>query len=102
MKQAAERKSDGALKSGALEQTVKLFQNAMSMPLSPQVQEEALFDLVRVPLPKHCLNVHWGDVRDMCIGFPTSRVKCLYLGQCNFLFVWWWVMLAERVCFQLN
>jgi hypothetical protein len=48
LKQATERKSDGALKAAALEQTVKLFQNAMSMPLSPPAQEEALFVLVRV------------------------------------------------------
>lgn len=64
MKQAAERKSDGALKAAALEQTVKLFQNAMSMPLSPPAQEEALFDLVRVQsttLFKYPL----GNVRDM-------------------------------------
>ncbi|KAG0609091.1 hypothetical protein M758_8G156700 [Ceratodon purpureus] len=48
VKQAAERKSDGAAKVGALEQTARLFQNALSMSLSLPVQEEALFDLGEV------------------------------------------------------
>lgn len=46
VKQAAERKSDGAAKVGALEQTARLFQNALLMSLTLPVQEEALFDLV--------------------------------------------------------
>uniref|UniRef100_A0A7I4BKL4 Uncharacterized protein n=2 Tax=Physcomitrium patens TaxID=3218 RepID=A0A7I4BKL4_PHYPA len=45
VKQAAERKLDGAAKVGSLEQAVLLFQNALSMRLSLPVQEEALFDL---------------------------------------------------------
>jgi hypothetical protein len=42
---------------GALEQTARLFQNALSMALSLPVQEEALFDLVRM-YPTY-LNVDW-------------------------------------------
>lgn len=62
MKQAAERKLDGAAKVGSLEQAVLLFQNALSMRLSLPVHEEALFDLVRV-IATHCsvdaiVNIH--------------------------------------------
>ncbi len=47
LKQAAERKPDGiASKQATLEQSARLFQNALNLPLSLPIQEEALFDLV--------------------------------------------------------
>lgn len=46
IKQAAERKVEGAAKLASLEQSARLFQNALSSPLSVPIQEEALFDLV--------------------------------------------------------
>ncbi len=51
LKQAAERKPDGIVsKQATLEQSARLFQNALNLPLSLPIQEEALFDLVS-PIP---------------------------------------------------
>ncbi|KAH8953821.1 hypothetical protein BDL97_08G047000 [Sphagnum fallax] len=49
LKQAAERKPDGIIsKQATLEQSARLFQNALNLPLSLPIQEEALFDLGEV------------------------------------------------------
>jgi hypothetical protein len=49
LKQAAERKPDGIVsKQATLEQSARLFQNALNLPLSLPIQEEALFDLGEV------------------------------------------------------
>ncbi|CAK9235113.1 unnamed protein product [Sphagnum jensenii] len=49
LKQAAERKPDGIVsKQATLEQSARLFQDALNLPLSLPIQEEALFDLGEV------------------------------------------------------
>lgn len=58
---------------------MRLFQNALSMSLSLPVQEEALFDLVRLR------SAHFDvDGWDYLLKFEAMTV-----GSCNVVFAWW-------------